>query len=276
MPDSGTSMLTMGHVLFMDIVGYSNLPMDQQRKLVAMLQETVRQTSTFLRAQRKQRLICLPTGDGIALVFFGNPEYPARCAVELSQALRGHPEIKLRMGIHSGPVYQVDDINANHNVSGGGINVAQRVMDCGDEGHILVSEVVADMLVQVGKWDKCLHDLGETEVKHGLRVHLYNLHTGDAGNEELPQKMKSAPAALPVSQEPAPTIPTPVRATLDAAVLDSVSKELATYIGPIAKVLVKRAADRCLSVDDLYAAVAVEIECEQDRASFLAGKKRRG
>jgi class 3 adenylate cyclase len=266
----------LGHVLFMDIVAYSRLPMDEQRKLVAMLQDAVRQTSTFLHAQRNQRLVCLPTGDGIALVFFGDPEYPVRCAVELSQALRGHPEIKLRMGIHSGPVYQVDDINANHNVSGGGINVAQRVMDCGDEGHILVSEVVADMLVQVGKWDKCLHDLGETEVKHGLRVHLYNLHTGDAGNEELPQKMKSAPAALPVSQEPAPTIPTPVRATLDAAVLDSVSKELATYIGPIAKVLVKRAADRCLSVDDLYAAVAVEIECEQDRASFLAGKKRRG
>src|SRR5208282_6611659 len=148
MPDSGTSMLTMGHVLFMDIVGYSKLPMDQQRKLVAVLQETVRQTSTFLRAQRKQRLICLPTGDGIALVFFGNPEYPARCAVELSQALREHPEIKLRMGIHSGPVYRVDDINAARNVAGGGINMAQRVMDCGDGGHILVSRVVADMLSQ--------------------------------------------------------------------------------------------------------------------------------
>jgi class 3 adenylate cyclase len=271
----------MGHVLFMDIVGYSNLPMDQQRKLVAMLQETVRQTSTFLRAQRKQRLICLPTGDGIALVFFGNPEYPARCAVELSQALRGHPEIKLRMGIHSGPVYQVDDINANHNVSGGGINVAQRVMDCGDTGHILVSEVVAETLGQLGQWDKCLHDLGEAEVKHGLRVHLYNLHTGEAGNAEPPKKVKSVPFAPPVFQKPAPTTPTtnttpkPVRGVFDAAALDSVSKELAVYIGPIAKVLVNRAAGRCSSVDDLYSAVAVEIDCEKDRASFLAGKKRR-
>ena len=273
MPDSATSMLTMGHVLFMDIVGYSKLPMDQQRKLVAMLQDTVRQTSTFLHAQRKQRLICLPTGDGIALVFFGNPEYPVRCAVELSQTLRGHPEIKLRMGIHTGPVYQVDDINANQNVAGGGINVAQRVMDCGDEGHILVSEVVADTLAQLGKWDECLHDLGETEVKHGLRVHLFNLHTGECGNAELPQKMKSAPSAQPAFQKPGPTTPKPARGTLDAAVLDSVSKELAAFIGPIAKVLVKRASERCGCVDELYKTVAAEIECEEDRASFMATKK---
>jgi class 3 adenylate cyclase len=193
----------MGHVLFMDIVAYSKMPMDQQCKLVAMLQEAVRQNPTFLHAQEKNRLIRLPTGDGMALVFFQNPEYPVRCAVELSQTLRQHPEIKLRMGIHTGPVYRVDDINAASNVAGGGINMAQRVMDCGDAGHILVSQVVADMLVQMGKWDKCVHDLGEAEVKHGVRVHIFSLYTDDdAGNPELPQKSRAAhEAALLREQE---------------------------------------------------------------------------
>jgi class 3 adenylate cyclase len=202
-PGSDAETLTMGHVLFMDIVAYSKMPMDQQCKLVAMLQEAVRQNPTFLHAQEKNRLIRLPTGDGMALVFFQNPEYPVRCAVELSQTLRQHPEIKLRMGIHTGPVYRVDDINAASNVAGGGINMAQRVMDCGDAGHILVSQVVADMLVQMGKWDKCVHDLGEAEVKHGVRVHIFSLYTDDdAGNPELPQKSRAAhEAALLREQE---------------------------------------------------------------------------
>src|SRR5271167_721676 len=165
--------LEMAHVLFMDIVAYSKQPMDQQCGLLFKLQETVRNTPAFARAMRKDMLICLPTGDGMALVFFGDPESPVRCAVELSQALRQHPEVKLRMGIHTGPVYRVADINANRNVSGGGINVAQRVMDCGDAGHILVSAALASVLLQLGKWDQCLQDLGETQVKHGLRVHIY-------------------------------------------------------------------------------------------------------
>src|SRR5271165_6882505 len=269
-----TSMLTMGHVLFMDIVAYSSQPMCEQRKLVAVLSEAVRQTPTFARAHQKQRLISLPTGDGVALVFFGDPEAPARCALELSQELRGHPELKLRMGIHTGPVYRVDDINANQNVSGGGINIAQRVMDCGDEGHILVSEAVADTLLQLGKWDQCLQDLGETQVKHGLRVHIYNLHDGECGNAELPQKMKSAPSGAPVSPKPSPSAPAPSPSSLDPALLDSVSKDLASFIGPIAKVLVKRAAQRCGCVDELYSTVAAEIDCEEDRASFMATKKR--
>src|SRR5271165_179609 len=272
--DSTTSTLTMGHVLFMDIVSYSSLPMCEQRKLVAVLSEAVRQTPTFARAHQKQRLISLPTGDGVALVFFGDPEAPARCALELSRKLRGHPELKLRMGIHTGPVYRVADINANQNVSGGGINIAQRVMDCGDEGHILVSEAVADTLIQLGKWDKCLHDLGEAEVKHGFRVHLYNLHDGECGNAELPQKMKSAPSGAPVSPKPSPSAPAPSPSSLDPALLDSVSKDLASFIGPIAKVLVKRAAQRCGCVDELYSTVAAEIDCEEDRASFMATKKR--
>src|SRR5271157_3165239 len=212
-PGSDTGTLTMGHVLFMDIVAYSKLPMDQQRQLLAMLQEAVRQNPTFLHAQQENRLIRLPTGDGMALVFFEDPESPVRCAVELSHTLRGHPEIRLRMGIHTGPVYRVADINANQNVAGGGINMAQRVMDCGDAGHILVSQMVADMLAQLSEWDKSLHDLGETEVKHGFRVHLYNLHTGECGNPTLPQKMRSVASGPPSpqklklsSQEPNPTM----------------------------------------------------------------------
>src|SRR5271165_5158621 len=275
--DSTTSTLTMGHVLFMDIVSYSSQPMCEQRKLVAVLSEAVRQTPTFARAHRKQRLISLPTGDGVALVFFGDPEAPARCALELSQKLRGHPELKLRMGIHTGPVYRVDDINANQNVSGGGINIAQRVMDCGDEGHILVSEAVADTLIQLGKWDNYLHDLGDVEVKHGFRVHIYNLHDGEVGNAELPQKMKSGSAgspAKPSPPKPSPTAPASSPNSLDPTLLDSVSKELAGFIGPIAKVLVKRAAQRCGCVDELYNSVAAEIDCEEDRASFMATKKR--
>src|SRR5271165_5712898 len=158
--------LEMAHVLFMDIVAYSKLPMDQQCARLAKLQEAVRNTAAFARALRKERLICLPAGDGMALVFFGDPECPVRCAVELSQKLRQHPEIQLRMGIHSGPVYRVADINAHLNVSGGGINVAQRVMGCGDAGHILLSNAVAEMLIQLATWNPFLHDLGEVEVKH--------------------------------------------------------------------------------------------------------------
>jgi len=193
----------------MDIVAYSSKPMCEQRKLVAVLSEALQESPTFAHARQKQRLISLPTGDGAALVFFGDPESPVRCALELSQQLRGHPELKLRMGIHTGPVYRVTDINANQNVSGGGINVAQRVMDCGDEGHILVSGVAADTLLQLGKWDQCLQDLGETQVKHGLRVHIYNLRTGECGNAELPQKMKSVPSGSPSSQKPSSQMPTP-------------------------------------------------------------------
>src|SRR5271163_3178591 len=180
--------LEIAHILFMDIVGYSKLPMDHQRQYLSQLQEMVSRSDEFIRARRKDQLISLPTGDGMALVFFDDAEAPLRCAVQLTDVLRGTPEIQLRMGIHTGPVYRVADINANRNVAGGGINMAQRVMDCADAGHILVSDTVADMLAQLSEWDKSLHDLGEAEVKHGVRVHIFNLYTNDAGNPELPQK----------------------------------------------------------------------------------------
>jgi Tol biopolymer transport system component/class 3 adenylate cyclase len=189
-PDHGSSRtLEIAHVLFTDIVGYSKLPMDEQESLLMQLQDAVRHTPEFARAEASEELIRLPTGDGMALVFFRDPEAPVRCALELSRILRTYPEMKLRMGIHSGPVYRVADINANRNVAGGGINIAQRVMDCGDAGHILVSEEVANILGQLSRWKGFLQNLGEAEVKHSVRVHLFNLYTEDAGNSALPQKL---------------------------------------------------------------------------------------
>ncbi len=187
-----TPSLEMAHVLFLDIVAYSRLHMDEQQQAIQDLQEAVRNTSEFARAQAEDQLIRLPTGDGMALVFFRDPEAPVRCALELTKILRAKPHIKLRMGIHAGPVYRIADINANRNVAGGGINLAQRVMDCGDSGHILLSKTMADVLSQLSSWTKHLRDLGEAEVKHGVRVHLYNLCTEEAGTPELPQKLRAA------------------------------------------------------------------------------------
>jgi tetratricopeptide (TPR) repeat protein/class 3 adenylate cyclase len=190
---SSTRTLEIAHVLFLDIVAYSRLTMDEQESVLRQLQDTVRQTAEFTRAQTSQQLISLPTGDGMALVFFGDPEASVRCASELSRALRGQTGFQLRMGIHTGPVYRVADINANRNVAGGGINIAQRVMDCGDAGHILLSSAAADVLRQVNAgWDNSIHDLGEAEVKHGVRVHLYNLYTEEVGNREVPEKLRAA------------------------------------------------------------------------------------
>lgn len=184
--------LEVAHVLFMDIVAYSMLPMDEQIRLLTELQKVVRDTAEFNRAHKRRQLLRLPTGDGMALVFFGDAEGAARCALEVGQALRSQPDLKLRMGIHTGPVRRVEDINANRNVAGGGINLAQRVMDCGDAGHILVSKSVADVLGPITTWNATLHDLGEVSVKHGVRVHLFNLYTCDAGNPALPHKVQAS------------------------------------------------------------------------------------
>ena len=252
----------------MDIVAYSRLPMEQQHKLVALLQETVRSSASFAEARQKHRLISLPTGDGMALAFFGDPEAPVRCALELAAMLRHHPELKLRMGVHSGPVYRVSDINAKFNVEGAGINMAQRVMDCGDEGHILISSVVAEMLGQLEKWRESIHDIGEAEVKHGVRVHIYNLHTEEAGNPALPAKLQG-----PASKATAVAASPPGKVIEDHRI-EAVSKELAAYIGPVARVVVKRAAERCSGEDELYHTCAAEIDCEKDRSRFMASRKR--
>src|ERR1700688_1017686 len=211
--------LEMAHVLFMDIVAYSRMPMDQQEESLRHLQDKVRGTAEFTRAQASNQLIRLPTGDGMALVFFDDPEAPVRCAFELARALRQEASFQLRMGIHTGPVYRVADINANRNVAGGGINIAQRVMDCGDAGHILGSGTVAEVLSQVSTWNTTLHDLGEVEVKHGLRIHVYNLYTDDVGNKEVPKKISAPgipvlpPAVPPAPQIQPPPVPLPVVAS---------------------------------------------------------------
>jgi len=190
-----STKLEIAHVLFMDIVAYSQMPIDEQGAVLHTLQEIVRGTEEFARASQDQELIRLPTGDGMALVFFQDAEAPVRCAVQIAQGLRAEPKLKLRLGIHTGPVYRVEDINANLNVAGGGINLAQRVMDCGDGGHILVSNAVAEVLEQISNWNTKLHDLGEAEVKHGVRVHIFSLYSDEVGNPQLPQKLRLAQQA---------------------------------------------------------------------------------
>src|SRR5713101_959916 len=182
--------LTTAHVLFMDVVGYSKLLVNEQREVVHQLNQIVRKTAQFRKSEAGGKLISIPSGDGMALVFFESPEEPVQCALEISRALKNHPRLRLRMGVHSGPVDQVKDVNERSNVAGAGINIAQRVMDCGDAGHILVSKRVADDLAQDILWQPHLHDLGECDVKHGVGVHIVNLYTEELGNSELPEKFK--------------------------------------------------------------------------------------
>ena len=164
----------IGHVLFIDIVGYSKMLITEQSAQLQALKEIVRGTEQVLRAEAEGKLLRLPTGDGGALVFRTSPEAPVLCAMEIGQALKNHPELHVRMGIHSGPVNEITDPNEQANIAGAGINIAQRVMDCGDAGHILVSKRVADDLEQYPQWRSLLHELGECEVKHGLRISLLN------------------------------------------------------------------------------------------------------
>ena len=187
----------IGHVLFIDIVGYSKLLLDEQKERLRELTDIVLATSQVSESTNEQ-LVRLPTGDGMALVFRNSSEEPARCALEIADVLKAHPEVLVRMGIHSGPVSEVIDLNDRTNIAGAGINIAQRVMDCGDAGHILVSQRVADDLMHYRQWSARLHNLGECEVKHGVRVHVVNLYTDTLGNAQVPQKFrqrKTAPAA---------------------------------------------------------------------------------
>ena len=186
--------LEMAHVLFIDIVGYSKLLISEQSEQIQKLKEIVRGTEQFRLAEAEGRLLRLPTGDGGALVFRNTPEAPVLCAIEICKALKGHPQLHLRMGIHSGPVNEVTDLNEQANIAGAGINFAQRVMDCGDAGHILVSRHVAEDLEHYPRWKSYLHELGECEVKHGHRVSLVNFYNDEIGNRDTPQKLKRARA----------------------------------------------------------------------------------
>jgi adenylate cyclase len=182
--------LEIGHVLFIDIVGYSKLLINEQSEQIQTLRQIVRGTEQFRLAEAEGKLVRLPTGDGGALVFRNSLEAPVLCALEISKALKSHPKLRVRMGIHSGPVNEVTDLNEQANIAGAGINMAQRVMDCGDGGHILISKHVAEDLEHYPQWRPLLHELGECEVKHGATVALVNLYSNEIGNPEMPKKLK--------------------------------------------------------------------------------------
>ncbi len=187
--------LEIAHVLFTDIVGYSKLPIHQQRALVQRLNEIVQGTDEYQAAKSAGRLITIPTGDGITLVFYHSPEAPVECALEISRGLKKYPELQLRMGIHSGPVSGIIDATGKANVAGAGVNIAQRVMDCGDAGHILLSKHVAEDIEEYPHWQPHLHELGECEVKHGVRLSVVNLYTPELGNPAVPEKLTAARVA---------------------------------------------------------------------------------
>src|SRR5512133_1876829 len=183
--------LEVAHVLFIDIVGYSKLSINEQRAVVDELTRIVRGSDQYQKAEAAGRLIKIPTGDGMALVFYTSQEAPAQCAIEISGALKAHPRLQVRMGVHSGPVSGVIDVNGHANLAGAGINMAQRVMACGDAGHILVSKHVAEDLEEYEHWRPLLHDLGTCEVKHGMRVGIANLYADQVGNPQLPKKFQA-------------------------------------------------------------------------------------
>ena len=194
--------LEIAHVLTMDMIEYSTLLIDEQSRVMAELARMVRSTARFQRAEAEAKLIRVPTGDGMLLVFFGDPEAPIECAMEIAAAIKNHPEIRLRMGIHSGPVNQVVDVNVRSNVAGAGVDMAQRVMDCGDAGHILLSKRVADDLAPYSRWNPFLHDLGECEVKHGRKVSLVNFYTNEIGNPTPPRKCSERDKELTAALAP--------------------------------------------------------------------------
>jgi TolB-like protein/class 3 adenylate cyclase/Flp pilus assembly protein TadD len=204
--------LEIAHLLLIDVVGYSKLLVNEQVELLQQLNQIVRSTECFRAAEASGKLIRVPTGDGMALLFFRSPEEPVRCALEISRTLHDHPHIQMRMGVHSGPVNRVTDVSDKTNIVGSGMNVAQRVLDCGDAGHVLLSRHVAEDLAQYRHWQPYLHDLGECEVKHGLRLHLFNLCKDGLGNPQVPEKLKrrrwkqDSASVRPVSQPQFPKL----------------------------------------------------------------------
>ena len=246
---SPEGQLEIGHVLFMDVVGYSKLLLDEQREVQQQLTEIVRNTEQVRSAEAVGKLIRVPAGDGMALVFFNSPEGPVQCAIEISKVLKTQTLIQLRMGIHSGPVNVVRDVNDRTNVAGAGINIAQRVMDCGDAGHILLSKRVAEDLAQSRQWHPCLHDLGECAVKHGVPLFLVNFYTDEVGNPQLPEKIKKTQeerAAAAAASRPPPMVRRKnvllAAATLVAAILLIGFGILSRLRGPIFQAVEKSIA----------------------------------
>src|ERR1700737_369364 len=181
----------IGYVLYIDIVGYSKLLIHEQSEQIQKLRQIVRGTEEFRGGEKERKLLRRPTGDGGALVFRSNLEAPVRCALEISKELRNHPNLRVRMGIHCGPVNEITDLNEQANIAGAGINIAQRVMNCGDAGHILLSKHVAEDLEHFARWQQYLHDIGECEMKHGVRGSVVNLYADQVGNPQLPKKFQA-------------------------------------------------------------------------------------
>jgi serine/threonine-protein kinase len=248
----------IGHVLFIDIVGYSKGLINEQSDSLQKLKEIVRGTEQFRIAEAEGKLLRLPTGDGGALVFRNSPEAPVLCAMEIAKALKSHPGLRVRMGIHSGPVNEVSDLNEQANIAGAGINMAQRVMDCGDAGHILLSKRVADDLEQYSQWRSLLHDLDECEVKHGVRVHVVNLYTEELGNLEVPEKFKTAGAAAGKAR---PKSVVPRWASIGAAILS-----LAVVLFLADKLVLRKAVNEGASISEKSIAVLPFVNMSGDES----------
>src|SRR2546428_3935731 len=216
--------LEIAHVLFIDIVGYSKLSVNEQHAAVEELNEIVRLCEQFRKAEAANRILKIPTGDGMALVFYKSPEEPAQCAFEISRALKDNARLQVRMGIHSGPVSGVVDVNERTNVAGAGVNMAQRVMYCGDAGHILLSHHVAEDLAEYERWRPFLHDIGSFEVKHGLLVSVTNLYSDEVGNPNLPSKLQAVKKHYAHVRWAAVAIALLVAAALAAGVLSFLRK----------------------------------------------------
>lgn len=211
----------IAHILLIDVVGYSKLLVNEQVEFLQELNQIVRATNSFRAAESQGKLIRVPTGDGMALLFFRSLEEPVQCALEISRALQDRPHLQLRMGIHSGPINRIVDVNDQVNVAGTGLNVAQRVLDCADAGHILLSKHVADDLQEYRHWQPYLHDLGEYEVKHGLRLHVFNLCRADLGNPRPPQKLRRGKRWQPAGGAAARTVRFSRTALIAASVLSA-------------------------------------------------------
>jgi TolB-like protein/class 3 adenylate cyclase len=247
--------LEIAHVLFIDVVGYSKLSIDEQAEYLEQLREIVRATEPFRVAQAQGKLMRLPTGDGGALVFRTSSEAPVQCAVEIAGALKKNAKFGVRMGIHSGAVKEVMDLSEQGNIAGAGINIAQRVMDCADAGHILLSKHVADDLQQYAQWRPLLHDLGTCEVKHGVKIALFSLYSDQVGNPELPTKL-TRDGARQEKVEPAPAVPRKSIAVLPFKNLsedktnvyfaDGIQEEILTRLSHVAdlKVISRRSTER--------------------------------
>jgi len=273
--------LEIGHVLFIDICGYTKLLIHEQLERLEKLREIARATPTFRNAQADGTLMRLPTGDGGALVFRNSPEEPVKCAVEIARELKKHPELRVRMGIHSGPVKEVTDLSEQGNIAGAGINISQRVMDCGDAGHILLSKRVADDLEQYAQWRPLLHNLGTCQVKHSMSLTLYNLYSDEFGNSDCPDKFSDTGTAqvnIPASAAPKKSIAVlPFENLSDdktnAYFADGIQEEILTRLSRIGdlKVISRTSTQRYKNTTEAIAEIAKQLGV----ATVLEGSVRK-